>query len=276
MRFASNLSSRRRNLTFLKNPFLREILHLQTLLRSNSLLRVDLKHRPHQLHGLLIQLSILLRRKIKTQSFVSLVDLVVIGTLEEVAAGEKDVEQSACRKDIAYDIDMLLLTHADDLGSDVAGRAAAVEEIRFFIADGRKSEIDEHGLPTLSRPQHNILQLNIPMHDAIPVHAGQGLEQPAHDLLALLLVYAALPIDALEEVASAQILSDHEEGGLGLHYADYFDDVGVVQSTEHLYFIHNAFPLLRFLRKAALGEHLSRKELSVPQSAHRADRSRAA
>lgn len=162
---------------------------------------------------------------------------------------------------------MFLVVHGDDFGCNVAGSAATVEVIGFLLADGCQSEVYQHWLPCVG-PEHHVLQLDVPVHDSKPVHVSQGLEQSSHDLLALLLSDASLSVDPLEEVAPAEVLSDHVEGGLGVHNADDLYDVGVVQHSENLYFVHYALSLLRLVRKAALREHLGREDLPISQPAY--------
>jgi len=121
------------------------------------------------------------------------------------------VEQGTGGEDIADNLDVLLVPHADDFGGNVPGSAAAVEVVGLLVADGCQSEVDQHWLPAVWGPQHHVLELDVPVHDSEAVHVDQGLEQPAHDFLGLVGSDSAVPVDPFEEVAASEVFGDHED-----------------------------------------------------------------
>ena len=195
-----------------------QVLQLQAIFSSDAFLRIKLQHSLQQLYSVLVQLPVHLSREVNFEGYVGFVDFLVATAVKQVGASQQDVEQCSRRKDVAGHIDVLVFAHGDDFGGDEAGSAAAIEVVRLVFANGSQSEVDQHGFPAVLGHQHDVLQFDVPVHHPETVYVGERLQQTSHNLFAVLLAHFLLPLYALEEVAAGQVLCDHKQRSLRLHY----------------------------------------------------------
>lgn len=122
----------------------------------------------------------------EVQQFVFPVDLLVLGAGEDCLAGHQQMEDAADREHIAGGQVLLVLLDLDDLGGDEPRSPAPEEQVGGSLALGSQAKIHDDWLVQLRRgqalvPEHDILWLQVPMHDLVLIHALEPAEQPSHD-----------------------------------------------------------------------------------------------
>jgi hypothetical protein len=148
------------------------------------------------------------------------------------------VEDGAEGEDVALGLDVLPLRQRGDFGRDVAGSAAAVEDVVFAVGVGREAEVSDDGAESALAPQHDVLRLDVAVHDAVVVHLLEANRHPPHELLDLVGSKHCFPlVDAAVELSVGQQLEDDVDGVVGLEDSFALDDVGAVKCPQHLDFI---------------------------------------
>lgn len=119
------------------------------------------------------------------------------------------MEDSPKRKHIAYGLDMLELSQFEDLRGHVAWGSASEEEILIQVSKSRQPEVYNNRLQRIS-PQHDVLRLQIPMHDPFAMHMPHSPQQSTHNPSYLLLTEPPIPIlNSVVERLAGQQFHDH-------------------------------------------------------------------
>lgn len=150
--------------------------------RGYSFLRVYPQHFPQQVHRLWVDGVVGGGVEVEPHFAVIFVDLFELPAFEERLAGEQDVEDDPEGEDIADWFDFHALFEGGDFRGDVAWSAAAIEDIVVRISVGSQSEIDDDWLQTIFAAQHDVLGLDIPVHDPAFVHVVQSLGHAGDEL----------------------------------------------------------------------------------------------
>lgn len=106
--------------------------------------------------------------------FVVFIDLFVFCSSEERSPAKKHVEYSAKRKDVASWLNMFASLKADNFRCDISRCSAPKVEVFLLIAICTKAEVYNDRLKGISS-KHDVLRLEISMHDSFLVHMCQSL-----------------------------------------------------------------------------------------------------
>lgn len=69
----------------------------------------------------------------------------------------------------------------DDIGREVAGRAAFVCAVIFLPGIDGESEVDDNRLERAGITDHNVLQFDVPVDHFFPLQLKQSFHDPPHD-----------------------------------------------------------------------------------------------
>jgi hypothetical protein len=191
------------------------------------------QHLLEQFQGLRVDVCVSLSFEADLHFLVLLVDFLVLGAFEDCLSGEQDVEDDSSREDIALWLDVLALVEFNDLGSYVAGSSAPEEEVFLDVGEGGQSVVDDDWRHGAIGPQHDVLRLEVAVHDALAVHLLHAAQQSPHELPHFRLSEEAVGLlDAVEELAASEQLQDHVDGVFRLVDALKLEDVGVRVEAE--------------------------------------------
>lgn len=133
----------------------------------------------------------------------------ILAACEQGLPAEEQMEDSPKRKHIAYGLDMLELGQFEDLRGHVAWGSASEEEILIHVGKSRQPEVYNNRLQRIS-PQHDVLRLQIPMHDPFAMHMPHSPQQSSHNPLYFLLAEPPIPIlNSVVERLAGQQFHDH-------------------------------------------------------------------
>lgn len=126
------------------------------------------------------------------------------------------MEDGSQREDVTDGLNMLRLSEFNDLRCDVARSAASEEEILLDISIGCESEIHDDWLERFSS-QHDVLWLQIAVHDSTLVDMLQPAQQSSYDFLDLIIAEVPLPLlDELKQRLACQQFQYHINGVIRL------------------------------------------------------------
>ena len=198
------------------------------LFGCDSFFGVGFQHLLQEVESHRVYLLVPFSFQFEVHLFVLFVDFVVFGALEERFPDEEDMENDADRKDVALRFHMSIFCQSDDLGSDVAGSAAAVEEILFFVGVAAESKVHDDGVKGEGVSEHDVLGLDVAVHDSLLVHFGESRDEALHALAHLRRGEEAVPfLDAVEELAAGQKLKHYVDGVVRLEHSFQHEEIGV-------------------------------------------------
>lgn len=142
--------------------------------RSHSLTGIGSQHLFEQTQSLRLKGVVSLSFKIDVHFFVFLVNLLIFAAIEKCLPGEQNVKDDASRKNVALRLNMLALTERNDLRSHIARGATPKEQILLQISMSSQSEIYNNWLHGRAGPQHNVLRLEVAVHNPSLVHVLQS------------------------------------------------------------------------------------------------------
>ena len=157
----------------------------QNIIGPDAFPRINFQHLFKEVHGLRVHLLIAQAVQIKSHLPVILVHLLEFPTLEQGPLGEQDVENDSNREDIAHRVHTLPLDERGDFRCDVAGRAAAVEEVVLCLHKRRQAEVHDDRVEPALAAQHYVLGLDVAVHDAVIVDLLEPPREADHELLDL-------------------------------------------------------------------------------------------
>ena len=137
------------------------------------------------------------------------------------------MEDESEGEDVAGGAELLSLLAGDDLGGDIAGGAAPVEEVVFGLGVGSQAKVGNDGSESVLAPEHDVFRLDIAVHDLVLVHFVEALCHAPHKCLNLFLGEAGHPlVDPAVELSVSQQLEDDVDGVLALENGLQLHDVG--------------------------------------------------
>ena len=152
------------------------------------------------------------------------------------------MEDEAEGEDIAGGAELLSLLAGDDLGGDVAGGAAPVEEVVFGLGVGSEAKVGDDGVEAVLAPEHDVFGFDVAVHDLVLVHLVEALGHAPHKRLDLLLGEAGHPlVDPAVELPVAQQLEDDVDGVLALENGLQLHDVGRLEGPQHFYLVQQHY-----------------------------------
>lgn len=109
--------------------------------------------------------------------------------------------------------------------------------------------------------EDHVVRLEVPVHDVLLRHVGQGLQDALHDLVVVEGGQVLLGGDVVEQLAALQQLHDQVDRVLGLVYFLQTHDVRVAQPLHHLDLVHDGLAALGLGKEVLLRKGLDRKGL---------------
>lgn len=103
------------------------------------------------------------------------------------------MEDGSRREDVADWAHLLPFDQSRDLGRDIPRCSASIEDVVLRLDEGRESEIDDDWIQRVLPSQHDVLGLEIPMHDAPRVQVRHPPRQASHELSDLVVRESSLP-----------------------------------------------------------------------------------
>lgn len=133
---------------------------------------------------------------------------------------------------------------ADDLGSNIPGRSAAVKEVVFGVNICSQSEVCEDRVESGGSSEHDVLRLDVSVHDSGLLKLVEGESHTSHEGLNFLFgeLGHAL-VDASVSLAVRKQFQDHVKGVLGLKDCLQTHYVGVVEAPHQLYLVEQNGPV---------------------------------
>lgn len=145
------------------------------------------------------------------------------------------MEDSPKREDVALRFNVLSLGESGDFRSDVARSAASVEDVIIAVGICREAEISNDRHKSSVSSQHNVLRLDVPMHDSVVVHFLESNRHSSDELLGLSRSEDCLSfIDAAVQLPVGKKLEYNVDGVVRLEDSLALDDVGAIEGSQHL------------------------------------------
>lgn len=154
---------------------------------SCAFLRVGEQHALQEVDCGGVDVLVGLASERKLHLLVFAVDLLVLRALEERSSRQQNMEDDSSREDIALRFDMFTLRQFDDLRGDIAGRSTPEKQVLLDICMRGQAVIDDDGRHRPIPTHHDVLRLEIAVHDPLLVHPLQPPQQAQHELLHLFL-----------------------------------------------------------------------------------------
>ena len=115
------------------------------------------------------------------------------------------MENGTQGKNVALGLDVISLQNGGDFRGNIARGSASIEDVVFWVSIRCKPEINDNWIKAAFSPEHDVLGLDISMHDSIIVHFLQSKSHSLDKLSNLArLEHGFFLIDAIVEVTIGQ------------------------------------------------------------------------